>query len=64
MGDRQLRNRSVSLEVEAASPDLECCRNSNELDSQITECELLETEDSNTRVDELIGNGDSYQIIR
>jgi hypothetical protein len=58
MGERQLRNRSVFLEVEAASRDLEYCRKSNELDSHITESELLETEESNNRVDEQIGNGD------
>ena len=58
MGERQLRSRNVYLEVEAASRDLECCGNSNELDSQITESEILETEESNTNVDEQIGNGD------
>jgi hypothetical protein len=58
MVERQLRSRSVTLEVDAASQDLEYCRNNNELDCQVTESELLENEGSTTQFDEQTGNGE------
>jgi hypothetical protein len=58
MTERQLRSRSVTVEVTAASQDLEYCRNNNELDCQVTESERLENEGSNTQFDGQIGNGE------
>jgi hypothetical protein len=58
MAERQLRSRRVALEFEVASRDLEGCRNSNELDCQVTKSELLENEGNNTQFDKQISNGE------